>query len=107
MASIAWDFERIGELSDQLNSCINQLEQLEKDLKQLRNEAMGSWSSSAGDQYAERLGEDIRTTQSALKAFRAAKEQLAQTVKTYAGGELEIGNRLNACYAGLHWKHWR
>ena len=50
MASIAWDFERIGELSDQLNSCINQLEQLEKDLKQLRNEAMGSWSSSAGDQ---------------------------------------------------------
>ena len=56
MASIAWDFERIGELSDQLNSCINQLEQLEKDLKQLRNEAMGSWSSSAGDQYAERLG---------------------------------------------------
>lgn len=107
MASIAWDFERIGELSDQLNSCINQLEQLEKDLKQLRNEAMGSWSSSAGDQYAERLEEDVRTAQNALKAFRTAKEQLAQTVKAYAGGELDIHSQLNKYYAGLHWKNWR
>ena len=67
-------------------------------LKRFQADAAGSWASEAGQLYGERLDVDIEEIGNAVRTFESAKNQLRQTVRTYAGGELNTINRLNWHY---------
>ena len=81
MAEIRWDYEQISSFVDQLEACIDVLKDQQTFLKRFQADAAGSWASEAGQLYGE-----------------SAKNQLRQTVRTYAGGELNTINRLNWHY---------
>lgn len=102
MAKIIWDYEQIREFSRQLERCIETLRTQQIRLQSLQTEAAGGWVSEAGRLYGERLGDDMDEIVSAVQTFTTVKDQLAQTVRAYAGGELETFNRLNQrCYNQL------
>ena len=102
MAKIIWDYEQIREFSRQLERCIETLRTQQTRLRSLQTEVAGGWVSEAGRLYSERLDDDMDKIASAVQTFTTVKNQLAQTVRAYAGGELETFNRLNQrCYNQL------
>ena len=98
MAEIRWDYEQISSFVDQLEACIDVLKDQQTFLKRFQADAAGSWASEAGQLYGERLDVDIGEIGNAVRTFESAKNQLRQTVRTYAGGELNTINRLNWHY---------
>lgn len=102
MAKIIWDYEQIREFSRQLELCIETLRTQQTRLQSLQTDAAGGWVSEAGRLYGERLDDDMDKIASAVQTFTTVKDQLEQTVRAYAGGELETINRLNQrCYNQL------
>ena len=93
MAEIRWDYEQISSFVDQLEACIDVLKDQQTFLKRFQADAAGSWASEAGQLYV-----DIEEIGNAVRTFESAKNQLRQTVRTYAGGELNTINRLNWHY---------
>ena len=98
MAEIRWDYEQISSFVDQLEACIDVLKDQQTFLKRFQADAAGSWASEAGQLYGERLDVDIEEIGNAVRTFESARNQLRQTVRTYAGGELNTINRLNWHY---------
>lgn len=98
MAEIRWDYEQISSFVDQLEACIDVLKDQQTFLKRFQADAAGSWASEAGQLYGERPDVDIEEIGNAVRTFESAKNQLRQTVRTYAGGELNTINRLNWHY---------
>lgn len=102
MAKIIWDYEQIREFSRQLERCMETLRTQQTRLQSLQTEAASGWVSEAGRLYSERLDDDMDEIASAIQTFTTVKGQLEQTVRAYAGGELETFNRLNQqCYNQL------
>lgn len=102
MAKIIWDYEQIRAFSRQLERCIETLRTQQTRLQSLQTEAAGGWVSEAGRLYGERLDDDMDAIARAVQTFTTVNGQLAQTVRAYAGGELETFNRLNQqCYNQL------
>ena len=102
MAKIIWDYEQIRAFSRQLERCIETLRTQQTRLQSLPPAAAGGGARAAGRRYGARLDDDMDAIARAVQMFTTVNGQLAQTVRAYAGGELETFNRLNQqCYNQL------
>ncbi len=101
MEKIEWDHIKINEIVQKFDSVISILEGQKAKISSLIKQVNDNWQSMAGEEYSQRINEDLAYITGMISTFSNARKDLAEACGIYAQCETDIKTKLESIYSQL------